>query len=301
MIFKAPIEGQVDDHLNLKAPEAVLKLAQAEDFLPELMAAQSAEAGVDATDIELISQVLEVINTNTAPSVKKDDSKQAESGPTYVFAKKPEIKETTGAFAFSNKGVIEDNLRETLDEKTSGNKKMRIGLSRPGSPPGIYPLTEVETHKVAFQTIVKGEFKVGDEIVIHSIYDSPLNNPLTAKVIAFNRPSEYAKHWRVEAKFDAAKDSPDPIKKKELEKVGLKRLLAEDTYSHEMTYTLSDMNTNGLIFIEKRKGEFNVGDKLIVSNLFSNPLKKPINAHIKSFQDAKDGRLVIIEFLRPED
>src|SRR5690606_32874073 len=100
MIFKAPIEGQVDDHLNLRAPEAVLKLAQAEDFLPELLAAQAPEAGVDATDLELISQVLEVINTNTTALAKKDDPKQAASGPTYVFAKKPEIKETTGAFAF---------------------------------------------------------------------------------------------------------------------------------------------------------------------------------------------------------
>lgn len=300
MIFKAPIEGQNEDQLHLRAPEAVLKLAQAEDFLPELMAAQQNESGVDATDLELISQVLEVINTNTTQAID-EDKKTPESGPTYVFAKKPEIKETTGTFAFSSKGVVEDNLRESLDEKTSGNKKMRIGVSRAGNPPSIYPLTEVETHKVVFQTIVKGEFKVGDEIVIHSIYDNPLNNPLKAKIIVFNRPSEYAKHWRVEAKFDAAKETVAPAKKKDIEKVGLKRLLAEDQYSHEMLYTLSDMNTNGLIFIEKRKGEFNVGDKLIISNLYNNPLKKPINAHIKTFQDAKDGRLVIVEFLKPED
>src|SRR5690606_20466190 len=165
MIFRSPIIAHESDLLELKIPEAILKLAQAEDFLPELMASKEApEAGVDQHDLELISQVLEVINN---PKRQEEEESQNPSGPTYVFAKKPEIKETTGAFAFSNKGVIEETTKTPLDENVT-QKKMRIGVSRSGLEVGIYQLLEVETNKVVFQTTVKGEFKIDEEIVIHS-------------------------------------------------------------------------------------------------------------------------------------
>lgn len=298
LIFKAPIIGHTEDSLQLKAPEAILKLAQAEDFLPELLNQTNTNApdGVDATDLELISQVLEVINSPKPEAHPKD---KATAGPTYAFAKKPEIKETSGTFAFSNKGVVEDNFKSVLDENKSNSKKMRVGIARPGMEPSIYQLLEVETHKVIFQTIIKGEFKESDEITVHSLYDNPLTNPLKAKIISFTRPSEYAKAFRVEARFEAAKEGVKP-KKKEVDKVGVKRILAVDTFSHEVLYVLNDMNTNGLILAEKRGGEFHVADKVIISNLYGSPLKKPITAQIKSIQDTADGRLISLEFLKPD-
>src|SRR5690606_8480750 len=141
-----------------------------------------------------------VINNNPNKQPKQKEEK-APSGPSYVFSKKDEIKETTGAFAFSNKGVVEESLKDTLDEKSANTKKMRVAISRQNGEPSVYQLTDVETNKIVFQTSVKGEFKIDDEITIHSIYDNPLTNPLKAKIIVFNRPSEYAKHWRVEAQF----------------------------------------------------------------------------------------------------
>lgn len=298
IIYKCPIESFSDETLTLKAPESILKLAEAENFLPELMAAPE-DGSMDKGDLELISQVLEVIN-NSVPDNKNNESDDTPKGPSYVFAKKPEIKETSSALGFSNKGMIEEGSKNIISDQTINAKRKRIKISRSGVEPATYMLNEVETHGVSFQTGIKAEFKVGDDIVVHSILDSALSVPLTAKVTASNKPSEYAKHLNVEAKFDVALKQPKVIKV-ESEKVGVQRQLAKDHFSHESIYALIEINTKELHMIEKRKGEFNSEDKIIISSLYDNKLKKPINAYVKSFCESVDGRIVIIEFLKTSD
>tara|TARA_R110000868_G_scaffold16687_1_gene74172 strand:- start:1204 stop:2328 length:1125 start_codon:yes stop_codon:yes gene_type:complete len=291
LIYKSPIDSVIDEYLSLKAPESILKLAEAEGFLPELMAAPN-EGPMDKGDMELISQVLEVLGDTVKP-IERTEHKETAKGPSYVFAKKPEIKDTAQSLGFSNKGVIEEPLSESIDTV----KKKRVSISRSGSEAQVYLLVEVETHGLSFHTTTKGEFKVGDAIVVHTILDNKLSAPLTAKITAFNKPSEYAKHFHVEAKFDLSYNKPE-VKKVPKEKVGLKRELAKEKYSHETIYVLIDTDTQKLQFIEKRKGEFAIGDQVIVSTLYGNPLKKPINAQVLKIEDSSDGRICFLEFLK---
>tara|TARA_R100000656_G_scaffold69896_1_gene52502 strand:+ start:2899 stop:4026 length:1128 start_codon:yes stop_codon:yes gene_type:complete len=291
LIYKSPVESLSDDFLTLKAPESILKLAEAEGFLPELMAAPS-DGPMDKGDMELISQVLEVLGDTIKPK-QTEPAKDSPKGPAYVFAKKPEIKETAQSLGFSNRGVVEEPLSETIDP----TKKKRVSISKSGSEPSTYLLIEVETHGLSFHSTVRGEYKVGDAIVVHSILDNKLTAPLTAKITAFNKPSEYAKHFHVEAKFDLSYTKP-PVKKVPTEKVGLKRELAKEKYSHETIYLLVEADTQKLQFIEKRKGEYNIGDRVIISTLYSNPLKKPINAQVQKIDDSSDARICFLEFLK---
>mgnify|MGYP003684029311 CR=1 FL=1 len=290
-IFRCKIERVEKEAIFLTAPTTVLKLA---DFSASDIAPDAESNDMDKADLDLISQVLQVINTNINNSeAESKEEESIEKSSSYIFAKKPEIKETASSLAFSDKGIVKESSSEGLSESTTKTK--RVVLGKPATEPSTYILNEVDTHGVSFQTIVKNEFKVGDSIIVHSILDSTLSSPLSAKISVFNKPSEYAKYWYVEAKFDVSLNSPILFEKPK-EKVGLKRQLAQDQYSSEVFYQIEEITTQEVQLIEKRKGEFKVDDKVLISILYGNPLKKPIPASITSIEEKDEKNLVTLRF-----
>ncbi len=291
-IFKCDIEAVESESLILKAPSTVLKLSELDVKNPK---AAEDVSDMDKSDLDLITQVLQVINTDLT-SMKTDEQTEASEKPSnYVFAKKPEIKDTASNLAFSDKGVVKEGSAEALNETKQNLKVKRVSLGKPGQDPSIYILNEVETHGVSFQTTVKNEFKIGDSITVHSILDSSLSSPLGAKVTIFNKPSEYAKYWYVEAKFDVSLNSP-VIFDKPKEKIGVSRLLGEEQYSSDVFYELSEIDTQEIKMMERRKGEFQVGDKVRVTILYGNQLKKPIAASITAIDQKDETNLITLRF-----
>ncbi len=290
-IFKCKIERVEKEAIVLTAPSTVLKLSE---FSPSDMAPDADSNDMDKADLDLISQVLQVINTDlTTVEDKPKVDESAEKTGSYVFSKKPEIKETASSLAFSDKGVIKETSAEGLSEATTKTK--RVILGKPSTEPSTYILTEVETHGVSFQTQVKNEFKVGDSITVYSILDTSLSSPLTAKITVFNKPSEYAKYWYVEAKFDVGLNSPALFEQPK-EKIGIKRQLAEDQFSSEVFYLIEEITTQEVHLIEKRMGEFKVLDKVLITILYGNPLKKPIPASISKIEEKAGKNLITLRF-----
>lgn len=290
-IFKCKIESLEKEAIVLAAPTTLLKLAE---FSPSDIATDADTKDMDKADLDLISQVLQVINTDISTSEEKSkEDESAEKTGSYVFAKKPEIKETATSLAFSHKGVVKETSSEGLNEATTKTK--RVILGKPSTDPSTYILTEVETHGVSFQTQVKNEFKVGDSIIVFSILDTSLSSPLSAKITVFNKPSEYAKYWYVEAKFDVGLNSPILFEQPK-EKIGIKRQLAEDQFSSEVFYLIEEITTQEVHLIEKRKGEFKVLDKVLITILYGNPLKKPIAASISSIEEKEGNNLITLRF-----
>ncbi len=292
-IFKCSIHAIESESIILKAPSTILKLA---DFDASNPTSHEELSEMDQSDLELITQVLQVINTDLSKTKLVETSLLPDSTSGYVFAKKPEIKETASSLAFSDKGVVHENPNDVLKESKQNLKTKRISLGRPGQEPSIYILNEVETHGVSFQTTVKNEFKVAESITVHSILDSSLSSPLTAKITVFNKPSEYAKYWYVEAKFDVSLNSP-VIFDKPKEMIGVNRLLGEDQYSSEVFYQVEEINTQEVILIEKRKGEFKEGDKVRISTLYGNQLKKSIAASITAIKTTEKDNLITLTFV----
>ena len=290
-IFKCKIERVEKEAIILSAPTTVLKLSE---FSPSDLAPDADSNDMDKADLDLISQVLQVINTDlTSISDIPKDEDSAEKTGSYVFAKKPEIKDTASTLAFSDKGVVKETSNEGLSELTTKTK--RVVLGKPSTEPSTYILSEVETHGVSFQTLVKNEFKLGDSIIVHSILDSSLSSPLSAKITVFNKHSEYAKYWYVEAKFDISLNSPVLFNQPK-EKIGLKRQLAEEQFSSEVFYQIEEITTQEVHLIEKRKGEFKVLDKVLITILYGNSLKKPIPASISAIEEKEENNLITLRF-----
>ncbi len=276
-IFRSPIEGHNSQQIKIKFPSSVLKLSQS------LGDPKTPNNDLDDEDMVLIAQLKNFM------SLDKKEIKNATTN--YSFAKGPEVKETAGAFAFSNRGKVNES---ELEKNVSGGNRMRITLSiPPSSEKMVYQLLDVHTQYVSFQTGNKGGLKEGGTIVIHDIYDNPLPNPLKAKIVSIEKPSEYAKYWKINASFKVKE------KKAPSSEVGLKRLLGDDLYSHEVVYPLQDFNTSQLIFSEKNANEFSRGDKLLISSLYGEPLKTPLLAAIVDFNSVQDEqRQIILEFLK---
>jgi len=76
----------------------------------------------------------------------------------------------------------------------------------------------------------------------------------------------------------------------------LKRQLAEEQFSSEVFYQIEEITTQEVHLIEKRKGEFKVLDKVLITILYGNSLKKPIPASISAIEEKEENNLITLRF-----
>lgn len=279
LIFRSSIDGHSRHQIRLKTPPTILKLSQSQggDKL------SSSELSED--DLLLINEVKNFMSL---------DRKEVKTSDTnYSFSKGQQVKETSSNFVFSNKDVVNE---KKLDHVSTQNR-MRIGVSSENSSEiSVFVLIDIQTGRAIFQTLSKAYFKIGSNILIHSIYDNQLPNPIKAKITKIGKASEYAKYWQIETVFNTNK-----TKSKVSNFIGLKRILADDVFSHEVLYQIRDFNTSNALFIEKNVNEFTLGDKMLISSLYGEPLKTPIKAAITRLdnnEDSGEGRLAFLEFTK---